>query len=365
MIDVSEQSPVHPGGGKSPRRMAWWILGGCGVLVAAYTGYWFFLAQQLRAGAAQWIKVHAQEGIDIRHEGDALSGFPLAVRLTLRQPVAASDDKRRPFVWRGQRAAVSIAPWRPATIKIAVGGAQELGVVSQGKTTTWRGQARRADLSISGALGGSTMLKMRLEALDMAESAHNRRFRIEHGRLDFTRKAAAKPDEKTPSRTWSLSASGVQLPETLSLPLGHVFSRIVFDGSLLGEPPRTLDPRQLLAWRDAGGTLDVKALEVVYGPLDLKTDGTVALDEQLQPVGAFTAKVQGFIEVIGALRARNLIKPNAALTASLVLGALAKSPAPGERPRLDIALSVQNSKFYVGPVPLAKVPFIRWEAMAP
>jgi hypothetical protein len=71
------------------------------------------------------------------------------------------------------------------------------------------------------------------------------------------------------------------------------------------------------------------------------------------------------LSVITALRERGLIEPNIATTAAIVLGALATRPTPGDRPRLDIALSVQNRKLYAGPVALVKLPFIRWETIAP
>ncbi|MEX2451228.1 MAG: DUF2125 domain-containing protein [Rhodospirillales bacterium] len=371
MSDTPETIPGTPAAPKQRRRGVRWALGLCGlcgVAIALYTGYWFFLAQQLRVGTERWIEAQAREGTRVRHDGAVLSGFPLAVRLTLAQPVIAFDEERHSFVWRGQQAVLSVTPWQPRTIRIALGGSQDLGVTADGKTTTWRGRARHLTLDFSGGAAGTAM-GLRIENLDMTARAQNQNqaqhLRIDHGRLELLRNTAARVDEKTPSRLWSLSAAGVEVPQSLSLPLGRTFSRIVFNGGILAEPPRRLEPRQLLAWRDAGGTIEVKTLEVAYGSLDLKTSGTLALDEQLQPVGAFSAQVQGFLSVITALREQGLIEPNIATTAAIILGALATRPTPGDRPRLDIALSVQNRKLYAGPVALVNLPFIRWETIAP
>jgi hypothetical protein len=93
--------------------------------------------------------------------------------------------------------------------------------------------------------------------------------------------------------------------------------------------------------------------------------GTVALDGRMQPVGAFTARIQGFFEAVEALRARGLIRGRDASMAKLVLGAMAR-PAPGGGPPvLSLPVTLQDRVLYAGPVALVRLPELRWPGQPP
>ncbi len=109
----------------------------------------------------------------------------------------------------------------------------------------------------------------------------------------------------------------------------------------------------------------MERLAITYGPLSAQATGTVALDGNMQPVGAFTAKIQGFRETVDALQERGLVRGRDAVTAKLVLGALAKTPAGGGPQTLNLAITVQDRTLFAGPVPLARLPAIDWEDWQP
>ena len=62
-----------------------------------------------------------------------------------------------------------------------------------------------------------------------------------------------------------------------------------------------------------------------------------------------------------ALVATGLVKPGHALIAKFALGALARTSSGGDRPEIDVPLSVQGGWLFVGPVRLIRLPTIRWE----
>jgi hypothetical protein len=116
----------------------------------------------------------------------------------------------------------------------------------------------------------------------------------------------------------------------------------------------------LVKWRDGGGTVEVARLNLAYGFLDVWANGTMALDGDMQPIGAFTAKVEGFFPLVDALKEKGLVRARDAVTAKVVLGVLAKKPADGGPPTLNLPLTVQGRKVYAGPLALAQVPAIPW-----
>ncbi len=66
-----------------------------------------------------------------------------------------------------------------------------------------------------------------------------------------------------------------------------------------------------------------------------------------------------------ALRKRGLVRSRDAVTAKLVLGALARTPEGGGPPTLNLAITVQDRTLFAGPVPLARFPAIPWKDWQP
>ena len=54
-----------------------------------------------------------------------------------------------------------------------------------------------------------------------------------------------------------------------------------------------------------------------------------------------------------------------AVTAKLVLGALARTPEGGGPPTLNLAITVQDRTLFAGPVALARLPAIDWKDWGP
>ncbi len=359
---------------KMPGRMrvAGWLLASFGVFAVLYTGTWFFLSHQLNTGIEAWIEQQRKSGVRVRYADRQRSGFPWAVKLIFGQPAITSDRQPAPFAWQGQRAIVTLKPWQPWRVHVALGGPQQISVVERGqgknKTTTWQGHAQKLSADVYVGSSSHAQLKMRFRKIDMRTTGLKtksgaQRLQLERGNIGLNQYRKTNASEKTPSLIVSADITGLRVPKSLPLLLGHDFSKVAFEASVLGPMPKILKSRPLMAWRDAGGTVEIERAEVIHGPLNLKTSGTMALDGNLQLVGAFSAQIQGIFDVINVLRDRGAIKPKVALTARFVLGALSKRPSTGGRPRLDVALSIQNQKVYVGPLAIMKLPTIHWDGL--
>jgi hypothetical protein len=116
----------------------------------------------------------------------------------------------------------------------------------------------------------------------------------------------------------------------------------------------------LSAWRDAGGALDVKEFDLDWPPIAVSGNGTLALDNGLQPMGAFTLKFRGFFEALDGLAAEGMVTRDQAGTARLVLGLLAKRPPEGGPPELTAPFTAQDRQLAVGPLKLMEIPAVTW-----
>jgi hypothetical protein len=154
----------------------------------------------------------------------------------------------------------------------------------------------------------------------------------------------------------------VRVPEKARLPLGSDIGRVRLAGRVMGELS-SLNPGMgagaLGPWRDDGGTVELSRIEVRYGALEVAAEGTLALDGEMQPLVALTARVEGFGESLDALAQRGAMKRGDATAAKLVLAALAER-GPNGRPRLALPVTLQDGFLSVGPAMLLRMPPIPW-----
>jgi hypothetical protein len=132
-------------------------------------------------------------------------------------------------------------------------------------------------------------------------------------------------------------------------------------GEVMGPFETSFSRAAATAWRDTGGTVEITALELRWGPLNVVAIGTMALDENLQPLAALTATITGFNETIDALTAAGTIPQNEADSAKALLNLLAKPPRLlGGPPEIAVPLTIQNQRLSLGPVALMMLPPIEW-----
>ena len=337
-------------------------------ITALYTIFWFFMASSLRDGIGEWVERQRQDGIEVSYAKLELSGFPFRLRATMEAPGLASPDPAAPWAWKGVRAVALMRPWNPFRTDLDLAGSHRIAFTAGGGNFVFDGTVRVltaslvpgdewpqaaeltvADLALKRIGGGGTI------ALESALIKARRYFFDED----------APPDHKTATFDLDLQSEGLRVPHDLSLPLGPDIARLQVKAQVLGGIAGRPWAESLAAWRDAGGTVEVARLAASYGPLALRANGTLALDDGLQPVGAFTARIQGFFETINTLRGKGLIRSRDAVAAKLVLGILAKKPAGGGPATFSLPLTLQEGKFFAGPVPLAEVPPISWPGTAP
>ena len=115
-------------------------------------------------------------------------------------------------------------------------------------------------------------------------------------------------------------------------------------------------PQNLQAWRDAGGTLELPWLSFVWGALDMRANGTVALDQRMRPLGALTADIRGFEEALGALADAGILRREMLPASRVTLNLLAKTDKSDGRRVLTVPLTAQDGALLVGPIKLTALP---------
>jgi hypothetical protein len=86
----------------------------------------------------------------------------------------------------------------------------------------------------------------------------------------------------------------------------------------------------------------------------------LALDSDLQPMGAVSGAVEGYDELMNALVAAGRMKASDARLARIGLAMLAKA-GPSGRPAITASFTVQNGEMFLGPAKLGAAPKIPWD----
>jgi hypothetical protein len=222
-------------------------------------------------------------------------------------------------------------------------------------------EAARADGEVApeaaseGAVGG-TRLNVRLgDAVLQADSP----YRVARAEFEAVLPGHPAPDHRTIWLPAALRVSRLTLPSGVAK-FGDVIEELRLRAAVKGTIPGGKRRAALATWRDRGGTVEIEALGLDWGPLAVNGAGTLALDAELQPIGALTAKVQGYGEIVDALAASGALKAGDAALAKVGLGLLAK-PAGNGRPEIATPVTLQNGQLFLGPIRIADLPRFTWE----
>ena len=157
----------------------------------------------------------------------------------------------------------------------------------------------------------------------------------------------------------AVDASRIKLPGAIG-PLGDIIDELDFGATVKGVFPSGKLNDAAAAWRDAGGTVEIDRLRLNWGALGATATGTIALDQELQPVGAFSGAVQGYDQILTALVQNGQMRATDAGLARIALTMLAKT-GPDGKPEIKTAFTIQNGQMFLGPAKLGKAPRLTWE----
>ncbi|MBT3306442.1 MAG: DUF2125 domain-containing protein [Alphaproteobacteria bacterium] len=346
MID-SYRRPVTP-----TRSNKWlFVTLACAFAVVVYTGVWIYLATIAREATLDWVDARRGEGYTVRFDSMEETGYPMRIRLDIANPGIGGPNSPNPWGWEGEKLEVSLTPWDWTTVRLKTTGQQMLSfTMPDTEMSTYIGETENVSVSVGGrgldvSINGLTLNGDKPGLGGLAVSS---------GRVHVE-----KPDSD--GADMDIRLNGLRLPNFMATPLGKGIREFQVEARLQGHLESGPMRDSLEVWRDAGGTIEIERLSVRHGPLALKGDGTLALDAALQPIGAFTAHVEGFFDAIDALKETGLVKSRDAVAAKMILGVMSRRSDNGGPPILNLALTLQDRQLFAGPVGLMKFDEVDWK----
>jgi hypothetical protein len=332
-------------------------LAAAGLLLLAaggYTAFWFVAAARVEDGIGQLVAALRPHKVDLSWQSLRVSGFPLALRVALagvelrdRAPVAAS-------VTRLVRLKASAAPWNfrawqlaaPDGLQITAGsGLMGLGTISAA--------AASGTLLVPAAGGVRAWFDLR-----QPHAGAGVTLAAQQARVWLILPAHPPKTDEEPAFGLAVDARNLMLPP-LPPPFRNPLDELAFGITVRGAVPTTPPREAATTWRNAGGTADVDHVALRSGALAIVGSGTIALDGDLQPEGAFSLAVEDYPALLDVLVAEGRLRRTAAKIARLALTLMAK-PGPDGKPEVRTALRMQRGEMFLGPVAIGPAPHIDW-----
>jgi len=308
-----------------------WRTGGAALLAAAalHGAGWLYASQRVRSGAEAYLDSLRGEGWTITHMPVRLAGWPLAAAVQVPGFAADGSGAGVPVAWTATEVRIGVAATQPGTMRITPSGAQRWRV-GAGPWTELTSDS--FDLALDGR--GAVLA---VQGLNLSgTSIHVASARAEVAELDVSATVTGASAGMLP---WPVEAATLE--------------------ATLTQPPPASGPAAAVAWRDAGGLVQVRALTLSAGPVQASASGTARLDGQLQPGVDLTVLVRGHRPALDRLVQAGTIPEGTATAAKAVLGLLA-SRDPGAPAKVPVTLA--GGVLAVAGFPLLRLPPLAWAA---
>jgi len=315
------------------------------VVVAVYAGYWNYIAAQVRAGIEQWADKRRADGFEVSYGALSIGGFPFRLVAEMAAPKVAHS-----WSWQGPTLVISARPWRLGRFKVKAPGLHQLSLKGVAGSEDYFIDAATLHAKLRFRLGAPVKIRLSVRDLVVRNAADQ----------DVAGMDVAEVLIDPSGNALQVEVDGLLAPRELIPGLGRKTRHLGIEAQATGAFPDiarriAVNGETMARWRDSGGTIEVRRLTLNHGPLKVSGDGTLALDQAMQPIGSFTLKAQGHMEALDRFRDAGLITANDHGLVRLALTALTKGPSG-----LKVPLTLQDRRVYVGPVPLTKLPLVSW-----
>ncbi len=319
---------------------------------AGYTGYWVYLAHRLQAEIGPWAEAERAHGTVLAWDSLAVEGFPFHIRLRFIQ-ATASGEKPLPFSVTSPLVLAETRLWDIRRWRLsAPDGAQAVLPAETGGVAA----AALDGLLTSDDAGGA---RLDLAARTLAGSGIAAGATVAAAQAQLVLPAHAPASHRDPAFAASLHLSHASLPVRVPS-FGNDIETLNLTVTLKGALPPGRLRDALALWRQDGGTIELTDGTLHWGALEATAAGTLALDDQLQPIGALTATIENHNAIIDAAVASGNLRAGDANLVKIVLGMMAKPGADG-RKQLTLPVSLQNDRLYLGPAQIAALPRFTWK----
>ncbi len=352
------------------RRCAWSFGGLCG----AYVVYWLLVAGAVWGFAASLMSQDVS-GNKLEVESAAVSGFPFNFDMRFEGLELAARDMG--LAWQPPEGdlKVSVPAYAPWSFDLDLSGAHRLAPLARPELASSvevsSGYLRsrfsagaipnEVDLNL-GPVAGQLLDRLPIESDAL-------RFHFvrpgQRSTLDIKAEALRLPPQSTVLLAEALSA----LPfirgasaDQLAPALGNFLDLAELHGSAEPALPANPNPASVARWQAEGGVVRLDHLSAKLQRLGLKGQGSLHLNDELQPRGRIDLALEGLDDFLQTLAETGILSAAQARFAIAMMGRMQTGASQTANGASSLALPIELSDagMSIGPVFLGPVPRIDW-----
>ncbi len=328
-----------------PRHIVIAVVAAAVLAAVGYTAYWFAAASAVRDGVAEWAEARRAEGFEVAYGEVTVSGFPSRLVVVMAQPALARPDHDPAWRWSADALVAEARPWAPERIAVTLPAVQRIAYR--------RGDGAERVVTVTVDEGVAHVVLADGMASSVAVEASGLVAETPRGPLALVHLVASLERGADETVAVAFDARRLTLTPGAGGPLGREVAALAATATIVGSLPEGAPRAALAAWSEAGGTVELHSLTLEWGSLALAAAGTLALDDALRPQAALTAEIAGYGGVLDAFAEAGAMAVRDASFAKTFLNLMAKTRS-GRRV-LEVPLSAQDGKLYIGPLPLVEL----------
>ncbi len=305
----------------------------------------------MRTGLPGWAAARRAEGYDLRWAKASVRGFPFAFHLHVTQ-VTLAANKPVPTLASAAQIVAAARPWNLRSWRFTAPQGLELTLRDTRATLV----AAEVEGEAAPAADGSAEIALRAHDIRGRDAAQGLGAALAEAAITLPAQAPASHDDAALVLTAKLQ--DVMLPAAVP-PMGAELQSLTLAATLKGRLRSGPLAEALAAWSDDGGVLEIDEASFAWGRLKGKLNGTLALDGQLQPIGALSAQLTGADTIVDAAAAAGALQEPFAHLAKSALRVISQPGADGED-SVRLPVTLQDGKVFLGPAPIAPLPRFSW-----
>ena len=309
--------------------------------------------------ADRWMESLRRDGLHVQHDEPFFGGFPERITITYPRLRVTSGNPPADWTWTTQAVSVSAWPLQVKQLSVDLSGAHSV-TISEAPNPALNLFANKAKLGLAfGNSGTISFADLTMSEVATTIPSEGSLF-FSVGNANFSIQQIAPGPQRSKTSILVVGIHDLHLPAFTPAPLDPTIKKVRFVAETSMPAFSQSLSASLSAWVDSGDAIEFREVDVIWPPFTVAATGTATLDERLQPAGAFSAKIQGFFEILDILVTNGAVRSRDASMARIVLGLLTRSPPGGGSPELSVSITAQDGKLYAGPVMLMELPVIIW-----
>lgn len=341
------------------RKLLWGVALLLGLIGLGWVTLWLSLANQFENRLEAWANERRAEGWLIAHGGIRLGGFPLRLSAHVTAPDLAGGLQaggHHRWSWQADSVAVEIDLLHRDTLLLSPTGQHRVSVQEGARRLAVLGQAARLDVVLRQGEQGDHQIEVKGRDVRLIQPGPPAALPL--GSAESLEAQLVLHAERAPEPEKLLQPAFIELALTAEgvrrAGRGEA-ARADLDIALMGHIGTGALEEALTAWRDDGGTLELRQVTVQGPIIDIRLRGTVALDNQMRPLAALSGDIAGYNEILDHLTAGHWVSDRDAHLARLLFAAMAEQNPVTGRTMINLPLSVQNGIAMAGPLRLARL----------